>query len=102
MTTVENLTQTVAEECAEVAQRASKANRFGWFEVQDGQQLSNSERLISEFIDLSAVLLLLEEEGLCTFPFKVVDSNVKTLIMEKQLRIRQMLDYSKQLGLLND
>tara|TARA_X000000950_G_C13542417_1_gene508132 strand:+ start:232 stop:540 length:309 start_codon:yes stop_codon:yes gene_type:complete len=42
----------IAEECAEVAQRALKAQQFGLGEVQSGQDLTNLERLIAEFHDL--------------------------------------------------
>lgn len=43
------------EEAAEVVQRACKALRFGLWEVQDGQKLTNKERLQQEWIDLVSV-----------------------------------------------
>ena len=43
----------IAEECAEVAQRALKAQQFGLGEVQSGQALNNLERLVLEFHDLA-------------------------------------------------
>lgn len=45
----------LAEECAEVAQRASKAIRFGLDEVQEGQLLNNKQRLENELGDLLGV-----------------------------------------------
>lgn len=45
----------LAEECCEVAQRATKAMRFGMGEVQPGHAESNYERLLDEFLDLLTV-----------------------------------------------
>ena len=42
----------IAEECAEVSQRALKAMQFGLGEVQKGQDFDNLERLMDEFHDL--------------------------------------------------
>jgi hypothetical protein len=44
------------EECAEVAQRATKMLRFGVNEVQPGQELTNRARLSDEAGDLFAML----------------------------------------------
>lgn len=44
------------EECAEVAQRASKAVRFGMDEVQPGQPDSNLIRIAREMGDLTGTL----------------------------------------------
>lgn len=52
------------EECAEVAQRATKMLRFGVEEVQPGQPFSNRCRLSEEFGDLLAVARLCTEAGL--------------------------------------
>lgn len=52
------------EECAEVAQRATKAMRFGMREVQPGQELRNDERLSHEFGDLLTVAALCRDLGL--------------------------------------
>ena len=52
----------LAEECAEVAQRAIKQMQFGKLEIQPGQPLTNGERLMQEVNDLGVVLELLIEE----------------------------------------
>lgn len=49
----------LAEESVEVAQRALKAQVFGVEEVQPGQALDNTQRLIGEFTDLVAVYEML-------------------------------------------
>jgi len=60
----------IAEECAEVAQRALKAQQFGLGEKQPGQSLNNLERLVCEFHDLFVTfdnfLSLVDREMLTT------------------------------------
>jgi len=64
MTRDEHYLTILAEECAEVAQRVSKALRFGLGEVQAGQPLTNAQRIEEELRDLSAVAAICEERGL--------------------------------------
>jgi NTP pyrophosphatase (non-canonical NTP hydrolase) len=52
------------EECAEVAQRATKLLRFGAAETQPGQPLNNVERLSEETGDLRCMLALLQRRRL--------------------------------------
>lgn len=54
----------LVEECAEVAQRATKALRFGLDETQPGQPFDNAQRLASEIGDLFCVLELMSKEGM--------------------------------------
>lgn len=61
MNRTEILLTCLMEECSEVAQRASKALRFGLEEVQAGQDRNNAERIVEELRDLVAVAFLLEE-----------------------------------------
>lgn len=63
MTRLDHLTTILMEECAEVAQRASKAARFGFGEIQPGQFLTNAERLEQEMTDLLTVYQMLANEG---------------------------------------
>lgn len=60
MTRQEHLLTIAIEECNEVAQRLSKALRFGLEEIQPGQQLTNRERIRYEYSDLAAVLEMLD------------------------------------------
>ena len=64
MNRAEHIATTAAEECNEVAQRISKALRFGWEEVQPGQPLTNAERVAEEYRDLTAMMHMLVGEGL--------------------------------------
>lgn len=59
----EHLLIILAEECAEVAQRASKALRFGLNEIEPGQLLTNHQRLCEEMSDLWAAADMLKLEG---------------------------------------
>ena len=52
----------MAEECSEVAQRISKALRFGLEEIQPGQDLKNSERIYQEMSDLLTVAKMVQRE----------------------------------------
>lgn len=61
MTRTEHLLVILMEECAEVAQRASKALRFGLGEVQPDQAETNAERLALEVDDLGAVAKMLRD-----------------------------------------
>lgn len=54
----------LVEECAEVAQRATKAMRFGLDETQKGQPFDNSVRLGNELGDLSCVVGRMLKSGM--------------------------------------
>lgn len=59
MTRREHLLTIAMEECNEVAQRLSKALRFGENEIQPGQEFPNDYRVLIEYNDLIAVLRML-------------------------------------------
>jgi hypothetical protein len=68
LTKEQYLLTVVMEECAEVAQRASKAIRFGLQEKQPGQPFTNAQRLVNEVIDLYETLDVLFEDGSISMP----------------------------------
>lgn len=78
----------VTEECIETAQRATKCATFGLDQRQEGQDLSNRERLYYEYNDLIAMLRLL---GLPTEPNE-------TKIALKTLKLRKYMALSVALG----
>jgi NTP pyrophosphatase (non-canonical NTP hydrolase) len=96
MTRTEHLLFMLAEECAEVAQRASKAARFGIDEIQPGQPFTNAERIEQEWNDLLAVLEMLRAEGAIKWN---VDS---AMIRAKKAKIEKFLRYSVECGTLTD
>lgn len=92
----DHLLWNVAEECAEVAQRASKAARFSLQEIQPGQELTNAQRLVQEYADLVAVMQMLEEEGGIEIP-----ENFQTMVTAKKSRFDKFLGRSKACGTLD-
>lgn len=92
----EYLLTKLAEECLEVAQRATKALCFGAEEVQPGQELNNIERLNLEWNDLHATQELLAEE--CGIELYRDTS----LVIAKREKIRKFMDYSRQCGTLTE
>jgi NTP pyrophosphatase (non-canonical NTP hydrolase) len=87
MTETELLLCCLSEECAEVAQRVSKALRFGLEEVQPGQPKDNATRILDELNDLLAVAYMLEGRG--------IGRMGRTATIEaKQNKVRAYLEYS--------
>jgi NTP pyrophosphatase (non-canonical NTP hydrolase) len=62
MTRTDHLLTILAEECAEVSQRVTKALRFGIHEHQHGYA-PNDERLLSELDDLYTAVKMLVDVG---------------------------------------
>jgi NTP pyrophosphatase (non-canonical NTP hydrolase) len=84
----------LAEECAEVAQRASKAARFGLTEVQPGQSHSNAERVMHEYADLVAAVEMLIEAG------ALPDLDLAAMKAAKKAKVARYLAYSQTCGTL--
>lgn len=95
MTTREHLLTILAEECAEIAQRCSKALRFGLDEKQTGQPMTNGERIMEEVDDFAGVVRMLQERG--ELPLGRPDR-----VIAKQDRVRHFLKYSREQGTLKD
>ncbi len=94
MTRDEHLMTIAMEECAEVAQRLSKAMRFGWSEVQPDEhdnpkRLTNRQRVLMEYIDLVAVMRMLG-----FLPIQ------EALLRPKQEQVTRFLAYSAKCGTL--
>ncbi len=96
MTRTDHLLVCLAEECNEVAQRASKALRFGLDEIQPGQPLSNAERIKQEFVDLLAVWAMLCGSGACEH----VSPSDQEAISAKKEKVETFLWYSAGRGRL--
>lgn len=90
MNTTEHLLTILAEECAEVAQRASKAARFGLTEIQPGQEENNTRRLERELADLMATADAL---GL-----RVRDEDKAA----KREKLKKFMQYADEIGTLKD
>lgn len=95
MNRINYLLTLLSEECAETSQRATKAIRFGLDEVQKGQDMTNSERLVYEFNDIFCIMQILHEEG---YIDKVIDEEA---LVKKREKIIKYYNYSKDLGLID-
>ncbi len=73
----------LAEECAEVTQRATKAIRFGLDEVQSGQTHTNAERLSMEIGDFLAAVSVLSSKGILDLDLIARNSITKVMKMQK-------------------
>lgn len=94
MNHAEYLLSCLSEECAEIAQRASKAQRFGLSEIQPGQGLTNVQRLVGELHDLMGVVQLMEDEGILK-----VGRGLEAVAAKKE-KLRRFMEYSRQCGTL--
>ena len=95
MNHTEYLLTCLAEEAVEVAQRATKALRFGCDEVQPGQGLSNTQRIRQELNDLIAVAEMLEEADVLVLPLEV------DAIDRKKAKVAAFMEYSRSCGALS-
>lgn len=93
MTREQVLLTQLAEECAEVAQRAAKAVRFGINEIQIGQDKDNRERLEDEFADLIGVYETL---------FGELNTTLWTKVAAKKEKIEKYLEVSRIRGILKE
>jgi NTP pyrophosphatase (non-canonical NTP hydrolase) len=95
MTIRQFLLTKLAEECAEVAQRAMKQQQFGKDEKQPGQDLTNAERLRSELNDLLAIVFFLEKRS--ELPYITSEEIVKNMITKYE-KVAKYLRLSQDLG----
>lgn len=89
----EHLLACLAEECAEVSQRVTKALRFGVSEVQPGQALTNAERIANELTDLFGVVEMLAERGV----LRVISGDA---VLAKKRKVEHFIEYARQIGAL--
>lgn len=95
MTRDEHLYTIAGEEGVEVAQRCSKAVRFGSEEVQPGQELNNRQRILQEVADLLGVLELLGFS-----PIVGPADALRPWVDAKKQKVERFLEYSEQCGTL--
>lgn len=85
----------VMEESSEIIERASKAQRFGLYQIQSDQDKTNCKRLIEEYLDLVAVLEMLD-----IIPDWDADVNMN-FIEAKKKKILYYMEYSRLLNVLD-
>lgn len=94
MNRLEHLLTVLGEEGCEIAQAASKANRFGINEQRD-LPTSNRDRIEMEFNDLLGVIEMLRTDG-------VVIEVRRDLIDAKKEKVEKYLRYSAECGTLQE
>ena len=94
MTRQEHLLIILAEECAEVAHRCSKALRFGLGDVAPGQALTNAQAIEREMCHLYTVAGLMREEDIIG-PW--IDTDV---VRAKLAAVELWLEHSRKQGTL--
>lgn len=89
----EHLLTILSEECNEVAQRVSKALRFGLEEIQSEQLLTNAERITIELEDLFALMEMCRDANL-------IPGLQSKRIHAKKAKVNKYLSYSLECGTL--
>lgn len=93
MTILQHLVTILGEEGVEVAQRATKALRFGMEEVQPGQPMDNAARIMEEAAHVVAAYEMLQEGG-------HLPAINRGMVEAKKGKVFQFLQYSWQQGQL--
>jgi phosphoribosyl-ATP pyrophosphohydrolase len=93
----EYLLDQLMEEAAEVIQAASKAIRFGIFDLWEEKRKTNKEALIDEINDFYGVIKVLQEEGILPY-----DLNDAQKVSKKRNKVRQFMRYAKERGTLKE
>lgn len=102
MNRLQYLFKCLEEECAEVAQRASKVQRFGIDEVQEGQDKTNLERVIEEFNDLHALMSMIANEFCTGRELQFADLLDEFAISRKHERVNKYWEYSIKVGMAKE
>jgi hypothetical protein len=97
---VEHLLTILGEECVEVAQRCSKALRFGVDEAEPGQKYTNADRIMRELADVRGVVEMLGEDGV-VWMNESEPAVYRVLVDAKKAKIERYLVYSAQCGTLH-
>ncbi|BDT74011.1 hypothetical protein os4_35640 (plasmid) [Comamonadaceae bacterium OS-4] len=93
MNRTEYLLIQAGSECNEIAHRASKALHFGLQEVQPEQPLSNAERLVGEYVDLLAVMEMLENDELIHMP---TGEELRSQIAAKKAKVEKFMRFASE------
>lgn len=95
MNRTEMLLTILAEECGEVAQRATKILRFGATEMRSDETINNTKKLEVEFNDLLAMVEMLRNEGIVIYQ--------NTVLQQAKIdKVEHYLKYSEKIGTLTN
>lgn len=100
MTKLNYLLECLAEECAEVQHIKSKIIRFGIDDIHPETKIENRSQIVSELIDLVAVMnLFLDEDQESR---ELYEKTVVQGIQNKEKKLRMFMAYSISKGILDD
>lgn len=104
MSEQEHLLVCLAEECAEVQQRITKALRFGLMEIQargpsisdnEDADMTNRDRIMYEMADLQSVFRQLVDYGILPAP---VPEDWEAAHVKKKAKVAKYLQYAIKIG----
>lgn len=94
MTKAEWLLTQLNSECCELAHIITKAQQFGLYDVEEGQDKTNLEKLVDEYHDLVGAMFTLIDEGV------IPDADAPEKIALKNLKIKTWMNYAKNQGVI--
>jgi hypothetical protein len=97
MTQADYLLSHLAQECAEVIVRCTKAQHFGLDEIEPGQSHTNAERVMHEWCDLIATMETLQEYGI--LPELARQERIRRH-RDKRAKAALFREYSRDIGRL--
>ena len=97
MNKIEHLLTCLVEECTEIGQATTKAQRFGLDDVNPGTHNTNRSDIVKEVNDLIGVLELLQECGV-----ELPGLYDREAINAKKERLLIWMSRSEQLGLIQN
>lgn len=95
MTRLQHLLVCLTEECAEVAQAATKALRFGLDDINPHLNITAESQLTLELIDLKTVVEMLIQEGV-----SLQHEDEFNLMNLKEAKVEKFLKFSHERGQL--
>ena len=101
LTRYQYLLTKLAEEASEVAQIALKTQQFGADETCPGMNLTNTQRVHEELIDLLAIVGMLNKEFNFEFNLTIEDSLLDSIIA-KQEKVNKYYRYSQDCNMVED
>ncbi|MBI1299414.1 hypothetical protein GC175_31180 [bacterium] len=97
MNTTEHLLTCLLEEAAEIQQAVSKAMRFGLDDGNPNRNTTNADDIALEIVDLLAVVVLLQEQGILKEP-----KDIDILLKAKRDRVTKYMVYAQNTGALSE
>ncbi len=95
MNKTEHLLTCLVEECAEIQKEAAKALRFGLDDHAPDTENTNAERIAVEYVDLIAIMEMLEEENI------IPAHRTPERIQAKKDKVLRYMEYARQRGTLD-